>query len=111
MFVRFRHQGRHRLQASIVETRRADGEVSQKHIAGLGSILVPASVADRVAFWQQAHERFAKLSSRIDPATLGKLMGSLHEKIPMPTADEQQALQLENAAALAVVRHHRLRPR
>jgi hypothetical protein len=35
-----RHQGRHRLQASIVETRRADGEVSQKHIAGLGSILV-----------------------------------------------------------------------
>jgi hypothetical protein len=62
MFVRFRHQGRHRLQASIVETtRRADGNVCQKHVAGLGSILVPPSVADRVAFWQQAHERLAKL--------------------------------------------------
>jgi hypothetical protein len=100
MFVRFRHQGRHRLQASIVgTTRRADGKVCQKHVAGLGSILVPPSVADRVAFWQQAHERLAKL----DPATRGKLMGSLHERIPMPTADEQQALQLENTA-LAVLK-------
>jgi hypothetical protein len=104
MFVRFRHRGRHRLEASIVETaRRADGKVCQKHVAGLGSILVPASVADRVAFWQQAHERLAKLSNRIDQETRGKLMGSLHEKIPMPTADEQQALQLENAA-LAVLK-------
>jgi hypothetical protein len=104
MFVRFRHRGRHRLEASIVETaRRADGKVCQKHVAGLGSILMPASVADRVAFWQQAHERLANLSNRIDQETRGKLMGSLHEKIPMPTADEQQALQLENAA-LAVLK-------
>jgi hypothetical protein len=55
------------------------------------------TVAGRVAFWQQVHERLAKLSNCIDPATRGKLIGSLHEKIPMPTADEQQALQLENA--------------
>lgn len=37
MFVRFR-QTRKRLQASIIETRRADGKVRHEHIAGLGSV-------------------------------------------------------------------------
>jgi hypothetical protein len=100
MFVRFRlRPPGHRLQISIVETRRADGEVCQEHVAGLGSIVVPPSVADRVAFWQRVHERLAKLSNRIDQETCGKLMGSLHEKIPMPTAEEQRASQRENLEA------------
>jgi hypothetical protein len=41
MFVRFR-QGSHRLQVSLVETRRVTGsktrQVKQEHVAGLGSI-------------------------------------------------------------------------
>jgi hypothetical protein len=73
------------------------GEIRQEHVASLGSIVVPQTVADRVAFWQRVPERLAKLSNRIDHATRG--MASLHEKIPMPTADELQALQLENAKA------------
>jgi hypothetical protein len=40
MFVRFR-MVRGRLQASILETRRAAGKVVNEHIASLGSIAVP----------------------------------------------------------------------
>jgi hypothetical protein len=57
---------------SLVETRRVDGKVRQEHIAGLGSIEVPPSVADRITFWQRLHERFAKLSNRVDAATQTK---------------------------------------
>jgi len=98
MFVRFR-QTPSRLEISIVETRRVDGKVRHEHVASLGSIEVPPSVADRVAFWRRVNDRFGKLSNRIDPATQGKMRGDLHARVPMVTADEQRALQLENAEA------------
>ena len=98
MFARFR-QTPHRLQVSIVETSRVDGKVRHEHVASLGSTEIPPSVADRVAFWQRVHDRLAKLSNRIDPATQGKLRGDIHNRIPMVTPDEQRALQLENAEA------------
>jgi hypothetical protein len=98
MFVRFR-QRRNLLLVSLVETRRVDGKVRQEHIAGLGSIEVPPSVADRITFWQRLHERFAKLSNRVATATQTKVLGKIHARVPMVTADEQRALQLENAEA------------
>jgi hypothetical protein len=52
MFVRFRAL-RRRLQASLIETRRAAGTVRHEHIASLGAVDAGLSVADRVAFWQQ----------------------------------------------------------
>jgi hypothetical protein len=99
MFVRFRQKG-DRLQVSLIETRRIDGgKVRHEHVAGLGAIPTPPSVADRVAFWQRLHERLGKLGNRVDAATQGKVLGAIHAKVPMVTADEQRALQLENAKA------------
>jgi len=98
MFVRFRQAG-HRLQASLIETRRVDGKVRHEHIASLGSIMLPPSVADRIAFWQRLHERLGKLSNRVDAETHGRVLGAVHARVPMVTADEQRSLQLENAKA------------
>ena len=98
MFTRFR-QTRHRLQVSLVETRRLNGKVHHEHVASLGSVETPPSVPERIAFWQKLHDRLGKLSNRIDAATQGKVLGAVHARIAMVTADEQRALQLENAEA------------
>jgi hypothetical protein len=98
MFVRFRETKR-KLQLSIVETRRVGGKIQHEHVASLGSIAVPPSIADRVAFWTAVHQRLAKLSNRIDAETQGKLLGAIHARVPMVTPDEQRTLQLENAEA------------
>ena len=98
MFARFRQSGR-RLQVSLVETRRLDAKVRHEHVASLGSIAVPPSVADRVAFWNRLHQRLARLSNRIDAETQGKILGAVHGRIAMPMIDEIRALQLENAEA------------
>ena len=50
MFVRFRLQG-NRLQASLVQSRRAAGKVQAEHIGALGSVDVEVPVRERVAFW------------------------------------------------------------
>jgi hypothetical protein len=96
MFVRFR-QTRHRLQCSVVETRRVAGKVHHEHVGALGAIEMPPSVADRVAFWAALHRRLFKLSNRIDSEAQNKLLGAVHARIPMPTADEQRQLQRDNA--------------
>src|SRR5260370_28434408 len=97
MFVRFR-QAR-RLQVSLIETRRVDGKVRHEHVSGLGTIDVPPSVADRVEFWRQLHERLGQLSNRLDAATQAKGLGDVHAKIPMVTSEETRALHLHNAEA------------
>jgi hypothetical protein len=96
MFVRFR-QNCHRLQCSVVETRRVAGKVRHEHVGALGAIEVPPSVADRVAFWAGLHPRLFKLSNRVNGETQAKILGAVHARIPMPTADEQRQLQRENA--------------
>src|SRR5215510_1726404 len=58
MFARFRRT-RHRLQVSLVETRRVGGKVRHEHVAGLGSIETPPSVDARLAFWVRLHQRLA----------------------------------------------------
>jgi hypothetical protein len=98
MFARFRQTG-HRLQVSLVETRRIDGKVRHEHVASFGSVEVPPSVEDRITFWQRLHERLAKLSNRVDVTAGAKILGDIHARIPMVTLDEQQALKLENAKA------------
>ena len=65
----------------------------------LGSITLPPSVADRITFWQRLHGRLAKLSNRVTTEDQGKVLGAVHAKVPLVTADEQRALQLENAKA------------
>jgi hypothetical protein len=101
MFVRFRETPT-RLQLSLVETRREGGKVRHEHIASLGSIKTPLSVAARIEFWRKLHDRLTKLGNRVDPATQAKLLGDVHARVPMVTAEEQRALQLENAKADAV---------
>jgi hypothetical protein len=51
MFVRFRETPR-RLQLSLVETSREGGKVRHEHVASLGAVPMPLSVAGRVEFWQ-----------------------------------------------------------
>jgi hypothetical protein len=99
MFVRFRSYTSAAMQVSIVETRRAGGKVRHEHVAGLGSIEMPPTVSGRVAFWRALHERLGRLGNRLDPETQARLLGSVHERIPMVTPDEQRTLQRENFEA------------
>jgi hypothetical protein len=62
-YVRFRQQG-HRLQASLVQSRRAGGKVYGEHIGALGSVDAEVSVHERVAFWAKIHDRLAALGNR-----------------------------------------------
>jgi hypothetical protein len=73
MFVRFRER-QERLQVSVVQARRVDGKVRHEHVASFGSVPVPASIEDRLAFWKHLHERLSKLSNRIEPGAQGKLL-------------------------------------
>jgi hypothetical protein len=95
--VRFR-QTSTTLHFSLVETRREGSASAHGHIAGFGSVPDPASIADRVAFWADLHDRLDRLGNRLGP-DLGKVMGMVHDRVPMPTPDEQRELQLENARA------------
>jgi hypothetical protein len=98
MFVRFRQSDR-RLQASLAETRRQDGKVRHEHVAGLGSVPIALSPTDRLAFWTKLHQRLDALSNRVDAAERGAILTAIHTRIPMPTLDDQQTVQLERARA------------
>jgi hypothetical protein len=96
MFVRFRETAR-RLQASLIETRRADGRVRHRHVASLGSIAHQPTVTDRLGFWTALHQRLARLSNQVDGRTYGAILAAVHARIPMPTQDEQCEAALECA--------------
>jgi hypothetical protein len=95
MLVHFRETP-YGLAMSLVETRRENGRVRHEHVARLGSIETPPSVASRIEFWRGLHERLAQVSSRLDAETRGKVLGAVHCRVPMVTPDEQRALQLES---------------
>src|SRR5262249_29133521 len=63
MFVHFRETP-YGLAMSVVENRRENGKVRHEHVVSLGSIETPPSVAARVEFWRELHERLAELSNR-----------------------------------------------
>jgi hypothetical protein len=97
MFVRFR-QTPCGLQVSLIQTRRESGKVRHEYIAGLGAITFPAWLADRIAFWRNLHGRLSALSNQI-PDEQANILGAVHERIPLPTPDEQRDMQLENATS------------
>jgi hypothetical protein len=98
MFVRFR-ETRSRLQLSLVETHRASGRVRHDHIAGLGSVPVRFSIADRIEFWERLQQILARLSNLLGMEDHGKVLTAVHARIPMPTLDERRTAQIENAEA------------
>jgi hypothetical protein len=96
MFVRFRRQA-NRLQASLIETSRANGKVVAEHIGTLGSVDAAMSVRERLAFWAKLPERLTRLGNRVGPDEHAKIYGALHARIPMVTVEEQRAVQEANA--------------
>jgi hypothetical protein len=96
MFVRFRQTAR-RLQASLITGRREGSKVRHEHVAGLGSVPVTPTAADRIAYWTKLHQRLDALSNRVDAAQRGAIMAAIHARIPMPTLDDHQAVQVERA--------------
>jgi hypothetical protein len=100
MFVRFRQTAR-RLQVSLTATRWDGGRVRHEHVAGLGSAPLAPSAADRIAFWTKLHQRLDTLGNRVDATQRGPILTAIHARIPMPTMDDHQAVQLERAQAHA----------
>src|SRR5262252_1650052 len=82
MFVHFRETP-YGLAMSLVENRRENGRICHEHVANLGSIETPPSVAARIEFWRGLHERLAQLETR------GKVMVAVHARVPMVTPEEQ----------------------
>jgi hypothetical protein len=95
MFVRFR-QTRRSLQASLVETRRVDSKVQHEHIAGLGSIEMPPSSADRIDFWMKLYQRLDTLANRVDAEARLKILDAINARIPVPTSDDLRSVQAAN---------------
>jgi hypothetical protein len=87
MFVHFRETP-YGLAMSLVENRRENGRICHKHVASLGSIETPPSVAARIEFWRGLHERLAQLSNRLDAEMRGKVTVAVHARVPMVTPEE-----------------------
>ena len=98
MFVHFRETP-YGLAMSLVETHRENGKVRHEHVASLGSIETPLSVAARIEFWRGLHERLDQLSNRLDAETLGKVIGAVHARVPMVTPDEQRDAERRSPAS------------
>jgi hypothetical protein len=81
---------RHRLEVSIVETRREGGKVRQRHIASLGSI-AGDSLAERECFWRECEARLTRLSNRIGP-DLDRLRQAITARIPPLTEADREAM-------------------
>jgi len=96
MFVRFRASA-HRLNLSIVETRRRGAKVCQEHVGSLGSYPLEPSMADRIGFWRRLFERLDNLSNRIATDDQAKILDAVNARIPAPTVDDTRSQQLENA--------------
>ena len=94
MFIRFRRQA-NRLQASLVQSRRASGRGHAEHIGALGSVDADVSLRSRVAFWAKIHDRLAALGNRVGADEHPKILGALNTRIPMVTPDEVHAVQEE----------------
>jgi hypothetical protein len=93
MLVRFR-QTAAGLQCSLVETRRIDDAVRYEQVASFGPVPASPSVADRIAFWRRVYETLAELASRIDADTQGKIISTVHSRIPIVTPNEQRVLRV-----------------
>ena len=97
MFVHFRETP-YGLAMSLVENRRENGRICHEHVASLGSIETPPSVAARIEFWRRLHERLDELSNRLDAETRGKVAGAVHARVPMVTPHEQRDAERRSPA-------------
>jgi hypothetical protein len=95
MFVRFRLQG-NRLQASLVQRRRAAGKVQAEHVGTLGSVDAGVSVRERIAFWAKLPRRLAALDNRLSTDEHPAIIAALHARIPMVTVEDLRAVQEES---------------
>jgi hypothetical protein len=87
MFVRFR-QTKRKLQVSLCEARWTPTGPRQEHIAQLGSVSEPQTVAGRITFWKQLDERLARLANRVSPAERDRFREVIATRIPASTAGE-----------------------
>jgi hypothetical protein len=81
---------RHRLEVSIVETRREAGKVKHKHVASLGSVWND-SPAEREGFWRECEARLARLANRLGP-DLDRLRQAIAARIPLLTDADRAAM-------------------
>ena len=96
MFVRFRLQG-NRLQASLVQSRRAAGKVRAEHVGALGSVDAEVSVRERVAFWAKLPGRLDALGNRHRRRRLSETIDAArNSRIPIITPDDIRAVQEES---------------
>src|SRR5262249_58017296 len=93
MFVHFRETP-YGLAMSLVENRRENGRICHEHVASLGSIETPPSVAARIEFWRGLHERLAQLSNRIDAGTRGNGIIQAQKRVPTVQAEERNAAMM-----------------
>src|SRR2546429_2741447 len=84
MLVHFRETP-YGLAMSLVESRRENGKVRHEHLASLGSIETPPSVAARIEFWRRLHERLDQLSNRLAPETRGEATAAGQVCVPLVT--------------------------
>ena len=96
MFVRFRQQG-HRLQASLMQTRREAGAIKSEHVASLGSVGLDVTIRDRLDFWKYVEPRLDRLANRIGPDERAKIIDALDARIPVLTDDDLRSVQEDNA--------------
>jgi len=82
----------------LIETSRSGGKVMHEHVASLGSVDVPPSIRERLAFWGKIPTRLDRLGNRINAEHRAKIIGALHDRVPIVTIDERRSQQLENAA-------------
>jgi hypothetical protein len=82
---------RHRLEVSIVETRREGGKVKHKHVASLGSVWGDSPAA-REAFWIECEARLVRLANRLGP-DLDRLRQAIAARIPPLTDAEREAMK------------------
>jgi len=82
----------------LIETSRSGGKVIHEHVASLGSVDVPPSIRERLAFWGKIPTRLDRLGNRINAEHRAKIIGALHDRVPIVTIDERRSQQLENAA-------------
>jgi len=68
MFVHFRKTP-YGLAMSLVENRRENGRICHEHVASLGPIETPPSVAARIEFWVAVHARVPMVTPEEQPAS------------------------------------------
>src|SRR5262249_17843666 len=109
MFVHFRETP-YGLAMSLVENRRENGRICHEHVANLGSIETPPSVAARIEFWRGLHERLAQLSNPLDAETRGKGTGAGARRGPTGPPGGETAPQIGPVMSTnrTVSRHRRM---